>query len=32
MEILSRFSELAYEFVPANEEFNEIDSILSELI
>lgn len=32
MEILSLQSELAYEFVPASEEFNEIDEVLSELL
>jgi len=32
MEMLSLQSELAYEFLPANEEFNEIDEVLSELI
>lgn len=31
METISRFSELAYEFLPASEEFYEIDQVLSEL-
>lgn len=31
MEVLSLSSELAYEFVPASEEFNEIDEVLYEL-
>lgn len=32
METLSLNSELAYEFVPANEEFQEIDIVLNELM
>jgi hypothetical protein len=31
METLSFNSELAYEFLPASEEFNEIDAVLGEL-
>lgn len=31
MEVLSLQSELAYEFVPASEDFNEIDEVLYEL-
>ena len=31
MEVLSLSNELAYEFIPAREEFSEIDEVLSEL-
>ena len=31
MEMLSLNSELAYEFLPASDEFNEIDEVLQEL-